>query len=609
MLALAALAAGAPAAHAKSYALPAASYTLEVEPSGAARVTERITFAFDGSFSGAFRDVPLPAGARMRSLSVSEGARRYRRSGKARIHAPGRPGTFAAAIVSGHGARIVWHYVAHGGRRTFTLRYVLTGVLVAHDDVVDVHPQVWGNTWPVALGRLRVVIRLPRAVRPGEDGAFRVWGHPYTVHGWTRRAGDRALATLSALPAAHGADVRVLLPRAMLTPAAPDARRSPGLALDRIVRAEQGAFASYTTDRRRVRHLAAHPLTALPYVLLAIVAPALLIPLALFLLFGRERRTGYDQRYEREPPDDLPPALVPGLLSQRPAAGRREFVATMFDLIQRGYYTATPNGGSDDALIARAGGDRAALHSYEAHVDEVLNDLVAEGPVPLSEFPARAAEVDTIPADYRRFRAKADAALETPEFFDATGHDVRRVLRVALLVAAAVLLYTAFHGYDAAPDRWARLHRGGLGIGALLTAVVLYALPRATFVRRTREAQARAERWAAFRRYLHDFPRLEQAPAISLALWERLLVFGIALGLATELLDGARRYLDVHALQETALYGSAVVAGGGVGGGDGWGSDFGHVLTSAPAGSWAGGGGGFGGGGGGGFGGGGGGAW
>ena len=46
----------------------------------------------------------------------------------------------------------------------------------------------------------------------------------------------------------------------------------------------------------------------------------------------------------------------------------------------------------------------------------------------------------------------------------------------------------------------------------------------------TPEAATEAARWAAFRRYLRDFPRLQEAPPASVALWERLLVYGIAFG-------------------------------------------------------------------------------
>jgi len=52
----------APAAMAKEFTLPAAHVSARVKPNGAVRVVERITFSFDGDFTGAFREIPLRPG-------------------------------------------------------------------------------------------------------------------------------------------------------------------------------------------------------------------------------------------------------------------------------------------------------------------------------------------------------------------------------------------------------------------------------------------------------------------------------------------------------------------------------------------------------------------
>ena len=55
-----------------------------------------------------------------------------------------------------------------------------------------------------------------------------------------------------------------------------------------------------------------------------------------------------------------------------------------------------------------------------------------------------------------------------------------------------------------------------------------------------RRPAARGRAWQAFRRYLSDFPRLQEAPPASLELWERYLVYGIAFGIADRVLQGAQ---------------------------------------------------------------------
>ena len=60
-----------------------------------------------------------------------------------------------------------------------------------------------------------------------------------------------------------------------------------------------------------------------------------------------------------------------------------------------------------------------------------------------------------------------------------------------------------------------------------------------------------AARWQAFRSYLEDFSRIEEAPPISLVLWEQFLVYGIALGVAEDVLAAAR-FAAPEALVETS---------------------------------------------------------
>lgn len=72
--------------------------------------------------------------------------------------------------------------------------------------------------------------------------------------------------------------------------------------------------------------------------------------------------------------------------------------------------------------------------------------------------------------------------------------------------------------------------------------------------KRTKQGALEAERWLAFRRYLRDFSRLEEAPAISLALWDQFLVYGMTLGVAEQVLETARVLAPVELEQTSHLY-------------------------------------------------------
>src|SRR5207245_2594485 len=72
--------------------------------------------------------------------------------------------------------------------------------------------------------------------------------------------------------------------------------------------------------------------------------------------------------------------------------------------------------------------------------------------------------------------------------------------------------------------------------------------------RRTADAQKESERWQAFRRYLRDFPRLKDAPPATLQLWESYLVYGIAFGIAEQVLKAAHLNMPTELQKASTVY-------------------------------------------------------
>ena len=230
--------------------------------------------------------------------------------------------------------RIVWHYQASSEERTFHVHYRLRGVAVAYDDVVDVNLKVWGDQWKQRLGQLTATQTAPA---PAE----RAWGHPVSVRGDVTIDGNLVQLRAIDIPAEQFVELRTLIPRSGFTSTAGMQVRS-GPALESIAQEEQEDAAAYERDRKRLDDALASPLRPLLVLLALAFLPALAVVALVWWLWGRERGSGYDREYEQEPPTDTEPALVPPLLSQGGAAGSLEFTATLFDLIRRGRYKATP---------------------------------------------------------------------------------------------------------------------------------------------------------------------------------------------------------------------------------------------------------------------------
>ena len=160
------------------------------------------------------------------------------------------------------------------------------------------------------------------------------------------------------------------------------------------------------------------PRTIVFLVLLA-VGPALALIRLVWLVYGREPKTGYDREYEQQPPSDLKPALVLPLVEEQksPTSLALAFTATLFDLIRRGDFKAAPT--TTEASTARTVSRPAARRratatgspSFEEPVAEVVDDALEDGPVALSELSGRVVaapgdEREALPAVLRAARPR-----------------------------------------------------------------------------------------------------------------------------------------------------------------------------------------------------------
>ncbi len=510
-------------------------------------------------FSGAFREIPLRTGESIDDVSVSEGGRLYAPGASAELGSRGTPGTYGVAR-TGKGLRIVWHYSALSERRTFDVHYRLRGVAVAYDDVVDVNLKVWGDEWKTGLGRLTSELLAPGRV-------LRAWGHPVWVRGDVALDGEQVYLRAIDIPATQFVELRALIPRSAFTSTlGMQVRSGPGL--QKIVAQERKDAAAAERDHEKIRDALDHLGRTVLVLLLLGLGPALLVVAVVGWVYGRERRTGYDREYEQEPPADTEPALVPTLLRQGGTAGSYEFTATLFDLIRRGRYKTTPVttkrgvwGGLRTEEISdlevSPGSDGGQLAPFEAPVAEVADAVLAGGAERLSRFR------DTI-EDHRKAMSERFASFKTAVgaeggrrgwWFDAA----LAVLAPAVVLFAlvgAVLLWIGIDGFHPVAPSWHDVVIVALGGCALANAVALGAAltQRRLWRRRTRSAEAEAERWEAFRRYLTDFPRLQEAPPASLELWERYLVYGIAFGIAERVLQGAQLHMPKELHDASTIY-------------------------------------------------------
>src|SRR5690349_3223383 len=94
LVALALALVAAPAAQAKTADVTDADVALRMAPDGALLVTERLTFDYDGSFEGSYRDIILRHGEHITGVTLSQDGVKFKPGGNTALGSHDRAGVF-----------------------------------------------------------------------------------------------------------------------------------------------------------------------------------------------------------------------------------------------------------------------------------------------------------------------------------------------------------------------------------------------------------------------------------------------------------------------------------------------------------------------------------
>jgi hypothetical protein len=567
------LVAMAPPAGAQAPALEilSVSVTARVNPDGSMDVVERLAFDFHEEFNGGTRDIPR-GDYSIENFSVSEG-------GEQRDLAPGfdDPNT----------GEVRWFGSADhskvSGRHTYDLRYTVLGAIDVFPDVGVLNWQFIGSGFP-ALGSVDVEITMP-----GDGTDLRAFAHG-DLRGVVEPVGSTVFLRVFDNPAGSRVEVRITVPSSSFTVPPSGEPALPGIL------AEEAAFAAEANQARRIAATAyalevglgredgcdEESSSALERrceeldALLAeagdpspddeltledaqrfdairsaradirdevdrivsarnarignVIAPAVAVfaLVAWYLTwrrFGKEPAVEDIGDYWREVPAEPPAviAAVDGWGAIRPTA----FATTIIDLAQRGWLTITEEGGTHRFTRSQQTTDEVPINSFE---HKVLWRLFPEGRASVTQDEL----IDEAKADPTESSAwMSEFRGEVGEAYGALGYHDHSGCAPWLVNVALVLLGAATTVVALALGAW---------LGAAVAGAATIALVPLAFLLRRRSvvgARKHAE-VAGLRAFLRDFSLVADVPVGHLALYERYLVYAVALGVADKLVAGLR---------------------------------------------------------------------
>jgi uncharacterized membrane protein len=547
-----------------------------VNPDGSMDVLELLSYDFTADRNGGFRNF-LPGGAdySIEDFEVTEG-------GDHRDLPAGYDDPNSGGDVRWFGSA---DHSKVNGRHDYELRYHVEGAVDVFSDVAVLNWQFIGSSFP-ALGRVTIDVAFP-----GDGTDIRAFAHG-VLHGVVGIEGNRVTLTVVDNPAGSIVEARVLVPASAFT-----VPPSGGPVLDQIL-AEEAALADQANaDRLAAREqleeafrltveagmpddcdspdgdvlesrcadladlleeaeprVGAEITPADAALLLDIraaradirdevdrqedeqrrmignvvaVAVALVGALAGFLIW---RRWGKEPP---RPPDvgdywrDIPPEspAIIASLDDWGTVDSKAFASTVIDLAQRGWLTITEQ--DDDYVFTRSQkAEGEDLRDYEARV---LWRLFPTGRAAVSqdELADEATESRTSSAAWmQEFRQEVAADYQAQGYMQHNG-------------CLPWLLYFVVFAAVTALGVLALVVGAWFGIAALAVALAL--LVYFPLLRQRTPAGARkTAEIQGLRRFLKDFSLVDDVPVGAMAIYERYLVYAVALGVAKELLAGLR---------------------------------------------------------------------
>jgi uncharacterized membrane protein len=558
----------------KSFTFEAWDAIGEVRPDGSLFVTERLTYDFRGGpFNFGIRSFERGL-AQVRDFAAADDL------GPLTVIAP-------AESVSGD-----WEWALRAPTSdavvTYTLTYLVDDVVNVGRDVADLQWTALGTDHP-GVDNFRAVVQFPSVIPAApigvaDDDTTVVRGFAHgPSNGRVTVETSSVIASVTGVPAGQFVELRAIAPATAFTVTGPENILADVLADER---GREAAEQDRENDRRNGWLISS-----------VVAALAALGTGALWLVGGREQRsTEVLGDYWREPLDD-PPAVALATLQRGTVDQGHTIAGTLVDMAQRGYVRIV--GEREE----RFGPDKV-VHRYfwlgKPFASDVLQyekdllELVFRGSTETSseELTAWASKHQT---EAKKLLDEVTGGVKAEYVRRGYGEETRGAL-VGLLAGIAALL-VIISGIT-------KIVTGsGLGWWAIVVAVGLFGLGSRLLSNRNQAAVEAAAKAAGLKKYLKDFSRLEDAPVGHLILWERYLVYAVALGVSADLVRGMA--LRVPQVVADPSFGVWYV--GSVGRFDGFDriETSGTSLASASTPNNSGSGGGFSGGGGGGFGGGG----
>lgn len=463
---------------------------------------------------------------------------------------------------------------------TFFISYDYYGAVKVNDDVSEFQMQ-WGQEWERDLGNLKVNITFPVK----NESEILYWTHPAVYTQEENLENNILNLKTKEIPSSHWYKIRAVFPRG----------QSSNSGFVKVDDAEQLEKILVSEKKYQQKESSLESLYRITSYILIFV---LIFPVLLYLRYGREPGTGYEEKadYEKKTgygdktnydennrrelkkglSSDSKPAVVNAIMRGRMGIPTMDgFNATFLDLANRGYISLQNLESREiglshivypeqedfivelgDEAYFRTKGDVSGLEDFEEDILYLLKEYSSEKKISWTEF-KKGLESKI---DFYKFSIswgkKVQAHVGIDRFFLSTGSAYMNWFSRAIL-AAAIIFYIVISGYFSS-EEFPRVSR----INSLTALIGIWGfvltknsgLFTKIFGHWTPEGILYYEYWNNFREYITDLSALKKYPPESIKTWDSYIVYAASLGVAKQVFQNMSLIVPFEQLKESRFY-------------------------------------------------------
>lgn len=534
-------------ARASSFSMPHVHIEAEVQQDGSLTVTEQRMFSFDESVNGVFWDIPLGANkqgatADIQVQRVSDGTTDYQQVSSAEN---GESGVYTAETTDSDIQLKVYAPHADGDEATISITYSLTGAVMSWNDTAELYWKFVGSGWAEDSDDVQLSVSFAGAsssgvaASTGSDSAnLRAWGHGPLDGDVALDAGTPAVTY--AVPTVNSdefAEARIVFPTAWVPQLAPGNAPngevdSSGNRLPVILSEEQ----TWADQANRAREAARQEAMVLGGVGIAASVCFFLAVVIVKIAFGRKPKPLFQETYFRDVPSDDHPAVIAAFLKNK-SVGNAALVSTIMKLTDDHIVSVSKTTSTTRTFF---GGERQeddyllrVPEDYEQRVKDDIDRAAIKLYCGEGRYEIAFQEMKKVAEDdpegyserWRSYTSVVRDRLESRDLVRSTG--LAAGIGGSIVGGISLFLGIIF----CAEAGWLVMIPV---VAVLSTAGIVLSW---TFKRFTPEGAELYARCRALKHWFEDFTRLHEAVPGDVVLWNKLLVFAVALGVSDQVLE------------------------------------------------------------------------